>query len=723
LLILPSILFGALFTLAVAWMLGAICLYRLPVSPAITLAVGAAAESTIVFLLLLAGVGDRLSFGLLGAVCLAVFWWLRHGAPRLADPVKAHADRASIYVAGAALACYGLLYLINALAPELEPDAIAYHLGLTSEYVRLGGFPDRVGFYGMVPQGLEMLFVPAFAFGQHSAAKLVHYAFLLASVPLILGIARRLALPDRVGVAAGVLYFCAPVVGVTGTSAYTDAGGVFFVLATFYLLLVWRDTRNVGYLVPAGITAGFCYAIKLPGAIVPVLAVIFVVAVARAVPAKALALLAGAALVVMAPWILRALVITGNPLAPLFNHLFPNSYFHPSMEKYLAASLGSWRGVPLWQVPYELIVGGAFQGLLGAAFVALPVALLALRRRSGRLCWLAAVLLALPWFWNTGTRFLMPALPFLALALAMAMPSRAAWALMALQAVACWPQIFGLYHPGYAWRLQRIPLRAALRIQPETEYLSATINDYRIAQLLENNTKPGDRTFSMVSVATAYTDREVLQFWHSAQADDLSDAIWVAARPQDVIFDIRANWTSRALTGLRIRIPQSSQAEWYVHELLLTSGDSQVFNRPEWQLRAWPNVWDLPLAFDENQATRWRTWEPIRAGMFVEVDFDGAQVLSGALMITPYDLPFEFYGNESDGWHLLTPHPVNTPRTVGDVRRAATSAVRRAGFRYILAYNGNEGNGAVGSTIVGHEAEWGLESVADLGPIALLRIK
>jgi hypothetical protein len=30
---------------------------------------------------------------------------------------------------------------------------------------------------------------------------------------------------------------------------------------------------------------------------------------------------------------LRDVIMTGNPLAPLFNRFFPNPYFHPSMEK------------------------------------------------------------------------------------------------------------------------------------------------------------------------------------------------------------------------------------------------------------------------------------------------------------------------------------------------------------------------------------------------------
>ena len=506
-------------------MLGDICLHRLPVPMPIALAVGAAAESSIVFLLLVAGVGNRVAFILLGAVCLLVYWWIGRRAPRLEAPVVA--DRVSVFLAGAALACYVVLYLINALAPELEPDARMYHLGLTSEYVRLGGFPGRVGFYEMLPQGFEMLFVPAFAFGQHSAARLVHCAFLLATVPLMLRIGRRLELPGGVAVAAVVLYFCAPVTGITGTSAYTDAGGVFFTLATFYSLLVWRDTRDVRYLAPAGITAGFCYAIKFPGGLVAILAVLFVVAVERGIRVRHLALLAGTALAVAAPWILRAAIMTGDPAAPLLNWVFPNPYFHPSTERELAASFASWRGMPPWRVPYELVAGGAFDGTMGPVFFLLPLGLLALRKRAGRLCWMAAALLALPWFWNTGARFLMPALPFLAIALAMAvaiaLPRQALWACVAVQAVAGWPQILALYHREYTWRLERIPWRAALRIQPERDYLSSVLPAYRVARMLQDDTSPGEKIFSLISVPTAYTGREVLEFWHSAQADRLLD--------------------------------------------------------------------------------------------------------------------------------------------------------------------------------------------------------
>ncbi len=725
-----SILFGAFFALAVAWMLGNICLRRLPSPWILALAVGAAVESTIVFLLLLCRVGHLASFILLGTVCLAAFWLMGREAPPLPDPPQAKADRVGLYLACTVLAFYVALYLINAMAPELEPDARMYHLGLTSEYVRLGRFPSRVGFYEMLPQGFEMLFVPAFAFGRHSAARLVHYAFLLATVPLMLQIGRRLKLPQGVALAAAVLYFCAPVTGITGTSAYTDAGGVFFTLATFYALLVWRDTRDVRYLAVAGIAAGFCYAIKFPGALVAVLATIFVVAAERGIRVRPLALLTGTALLVAAPWILRDIIVTGNPVAPLFNQFWPNPYFHASTERELGSSLGSWRGMPLWRVPYELISGGTFGGTMGPVFFALPLGLLALRKRAGRLCWIAAVLLVLPWFWNTGARFLMPALPFLAMALALAiaitLPRPVLWACVVVQAVACWPQIFALYHPAYTWRLERIPWRAALRIQPEQDYLSDVLPAYQVARMLQENTEAGAKIFALISVPEADTDREVLEFWHSAEADRLLDTLRVAATPNDTLFNVNADWSPRPLWGLRIRAAQASAVEWQIHEIKLFSGGQLVPGSPQWELQAWPNVWELPLAFDQNPATRWRTWEPVRSGMYVEVDFGGALALSGASMLSPAAasvLPFEFYGRERDGWQLLTSRPVVTPEPLGDVRMAATRAIRRAGFGYILGIASGEGNGLLAAAMVGHEAEWGLEKKAELGPLVLFRIE
>ena len=389
---------------------------------------------------------------------------------------------------------------------------------------------------------------------------------------------------------------------------------VFFVLATFYLLLVWRDTRDARYLIPAGITAGFCYAIKMPGAVVLPLALAFVIAKTRGIRNRDVLRLAGAALVVISPWMLRAAILSSNPVAPLFNGLFRNRHFHALIERQLGGGLPSLRDLPWWGAPYELTVGGRFQGIIGPVFLLLPLGLLALRRLPGRLCWLAAACLVLPWFWNPGTRFVMPALPFLALALLMALPKPMVWACLALQIAACWPPVVDRYDYAHIWRLHTFPWQAALRIQPEHDYLRQRLDEYIVAQIVEHDSKPGERIFSLISVATAYTDREILQFWHSARAEQLTDSLRLATVYRtEPFFDVRASWPQQLISGLRIRLTQANPAEWCIHDIKLFSGEYRIYNSAQWRLRAWPNVWEAPLAFDENVATRWRTWQPMRA--------------------------------------------------------------------------------------------------------------
>jgi hypothetical protein len=250
LLALLSIFFGAGFTLATAYALGVVLLRTTPAPPEIALALGAVAESFLVFLCLLLNIGHWAVFLGMGLAALAAL--ARFRRLPLAEPARAPLGKFWA-AAGAIFAMYGLWYFVNALAPETMADGITYHLGLPYEYVRLGGFPDRIAFYDLVPQGMEMLYTVAFAFGRHSAAKLVEFSFFLATLPLIFRIGRRMGAGDLASLVAAVFYFSAPVVGLTGSSSYNDAAGVFFMLAAFYLLLVWRDMTGARYLLPAGL--------------------------------------------------------------------------------------------------------------------------------------------------------------------------------------------------------------------------------------------------------------------------------------------------------------------------------------------------------------------------------------------------------------------------------------------------------------------------------------
>ena len=177
---------GAAFTLSTAYALGALLMRKRPAPPEILLGIGAAALSVAVFCLLLLHLAHWAAFLAIGAVAIPLAWRYR-GAPA-PTPGLVTIPRPLWIVFGA----YGIWYLVNALAPETIADGITYHLGLPREYLRLGGFPEHTTFYDVVPQGMEMLYTVAYSIGRHAAAKLVEFAFLVATVPLIFRLGRRL---------------------------------------------------------------------------------------------------------------------------------------------------------------------------------------------------------------------------------------------------------------------------------------------------------------------------------------------------------------------------------------------------------------------------------------------------------------------------------------------------------------------------------------------------
>ena len=701
-----SSLAGAALALFTAFALGVLALRRRVAPFEVALATGAVLESLIVFLLLL---GNLAHWG--------VFVGLSAAAAVAGYRMGWHRAKATSW-ALAIFAPYGLWYLVNALAPEITPDGVTYHLGLTREYVRLGGFPDRIAFYDLIPQGMEMLYTVAYAVGRHPAAKLVEFAFFLAGLPLIFRLGKRLGMSDASSLVVAAFYFCAPVIGLTGSSSYNDAAGVFFLLAALYLLL------DESWLA-CGICAGFCYAIKMPGLLVPASGVLWLFTRRRVKPAVLVAI--GAAVSIL-PWTVRALALTGNPFAPLASRVFPNPYFHIATETGLAEGLRSMNGVAPLGVPWELAFGDRLAGTYGPLLLALPIGLFALKRRDGRLLWLGAVLLAVPWITNSGARFLMQSLVLSAFALAMVLPKRAAWAAVALQAVLCWPHVLDRIQPSFSFRLHEFPLAAALGIQPESEYLRKHLDEYNVARMVERGTPPDARTLALLSVASAYMDRDVAVTWQSAEADTLLDTLRLAALYTSTpTFDWKASWPEQDVGMLRFRMPTGYDGEWDINEVQILSGETTVANSPQWTFGGRPNPWEGPLAFDGNLATRWRTWEPVRAGMTFDVNFGHAQRITSTVLVTHTPLMHvspEVWGRDPKGvWRLLSKDGNAIARRPQDLRLDAARALRRAGFRYLLVLTGTGGNAPIGNTIVGHEADWGMERVAEAGHYDLLRVK
>jgi len=720
-----SSLFGGLFTLAAAYGLGAILMRRTSAPPEILLAAGAAAESLLVFILLLCHAAIWQVFLGVGLCAIAALKWRGKEASPKEPPVDPLSSRARL-IAWLIFSTYGVYYLVNALAPEIQADGITYHLGLPYEYVRLGGFPDRARFYDLIPQGMEMLYTVAFAFGRHVAAKLVELGMFVAAVPLIFRIGRRLGMSDTASLVVAVFYWSAPVIGLTGSSSYNDAALVFFTLATFYLLLVWRESGAARHLVAAGALAGFCYAIKFPGVFTAIAAMLFVLVSGRRW--RPVVLLAAGIALTAAPWLVRNTVLTRNPLAPLADGLFPNAYFHVRTDRELAEGMRSLRGIRPADVPWELAFGDRLMGTFGPLLYLLPLGLLAWRRPGARACIIAGVILAVPWWSNSGARFLMPAAIVAGFAAAMPLSRKAAWAAIGLQAVACFPPVLNAFQPPYTFRLHDLPVQAALGLEAAPQYIKNHTPEYNVAGLIEHFTPPDARIYSLEAVANAYIARDVSVVWQSAEGDRLLDALHVAAKfKEDPLYDWKATWDPASIRALRLRMGAGYSGEWDIDEIQLFSDGARIFNSPLWNLRAWPNVWEAPLAFDNRRSTCWRTWQDVRRGMFLEVDLDHVQNLSSAVMIShssQYSIPLEFYGQGLDGkWELLSNRPEVRQRPPEDLRLEATAVIRHAGYQFLLAPLGSDGNGPLGQLLVKEAPQWGLEVAGDAGPNVLFKLR
>src|SRR6266849_8127151 len=238
-----SILFGAGFTVAVSFALGKLLLRSFTIrlyrqeEHVLAFVTGSACLSLLTFLLCALGAARKGMFLAIGIGVLAVA--VRRGAHKPSGESLPPVPRFWKWLFGSVFSVFGVLYFFHAMAPEMSPDGVAYHLGLVSRYMRAHGF-ERIttNMYANLSQGVEMLFLFAFAFGRHSAAALTHFAFLVALPLAMLSYARRFGFTVA-GVCGALLVFVSPVVGLDGTVAYNDVATACLVFTAFYLARIW----------------------------------------------------------------------------------------------------------------------------------------------------------------------------------------------------------------------------------------------------------------------------------------------------------------------------------------------------------------------------------------------------------------------------------------------------------------------------------------------------
>ena len=521
-----SAILGAAFTVGVCVALGSLLLRRLRLefhrleATLFAFVTGSACLSLATFVLCVVHQARLSVFLVAGTVAVAwAIWEARTGSPRSPFPPM---PRAWTVVFIVVFAAFFACYLTNAVAPEISPDGSGYHLGNVARYWRHGGFDwDYHSIYSSLSQGMEMLFLVAFAIGRHPAAATVHMAFQATLPLLILCYGRRFGFP-RVGAFAGLLVYACPVAGISGISAYNDLAVATLSFAGFYLLEVNSEIISCKFMFLIGLLCGAAYAVKYPGGLTLLVAVVL----SRG---RRLAPLCLGAAVTAGPWIVRNWIWLGNPVAPFLNAWFPNRYWTAVAEHQYLIGLSQYPAFKsYWEFISQLtVLGGLVPGMVGPVFLLVPLSLLALRHPRGRRLLFAAAVYSIPAFLNTEVRFLIPALPFFALAMGLAMQN--SWgalpAVALFQSLLCWPHVMDVYCDANAWRVRGFQLRAAFRIEPESEYIGSHVGDYALKGAIERMVPPQARIFSFAGRAAAYLDRDIVVGYESTEGMRIQEAL------------------------------------------------------------------------------------------------------------------------------------------------------------------------------------------------------
>ncbi len=724
-------LFGAGFTVAACYAAGSLLIDRLQVAlrrdERIPLAfvVGAACLHLAVFAILALHIGywPVLAALLAGTVAAAMWTGAWRGVRTEPGKPVAPLSKTLLAVFGSCAGVFAIVYFVNAWAPETSPDGAGYHLALVARELRAHGFqPISTNLYAMLSAGVEMLFVPAFAIGRHSAAALVHFSFAVALALAILAYGRRIGKPWA-GAAGALLTFASPVVGASGSSAYVDVATAAIVFGVFYWTEIWDEQRGLRLLIPVGLLAGYAYAAKYTAFPIGIYALGFVAWRSRrqrpvSQGLRAVLVVAGCALLMAGPWIARNWIWYQNPLAPFGNWLFRNPYVHVIFEQDYAKFLRTYGMPSLRTLPLEATIRGQYiYGIIGPAFLLLPMALISLRYQAGRRLLLAGALVFSTYFANIGARFLIPCLPFFSLSLGLALGEAAPLlaAVMVFHAVASWPTVLNRYVNPNCWRLVRFPYQAALRITPPDDFLRTNSYGYSIARMIEAKVPAGEPVLTMTGIPDAYTTHEILVSFQSAGNQALTDTVnmgW-AEGFQPTVGEV-FQFPERKMR--RIRVAQTAQAEfpeqWSVHELRFYYRGKELARNLDWRLEAWPNPWEVQMAFDNSLATRWRSGEVASPGMYIETDFGQEESVDEVRVITSSDsgrsrLQLESM-NPAGGWEKIADNPRKVQLAAPEnIRRMATYEMHARGVHYLMLYDTDFG----AEDFAGDPEAWGLKVI------------
>jgi hypothetical protein len=462
-----------------------------------------------------------------------------------------------------------LIALIGALAPEIEYDALWYHLWLPRLWLEQGSPVDLVSEYiSLYPLTWELVYGAGLVMGGPIAAKLLSFSCLPLTAMVIYQLVRRYV-PQASPWLAITIWITTPTVLWEATTTYVDLALGFYVMLVVYSVVRYAETRERPWIIIAGLSVGFALGIKHLALIILLLVSIGLALKlwlsTRTLKAVVLPLtiLVGIGLLIALPWYARNWQASRNPVFPEFYSVFgaePPQRWDAVTEHGLQqfkAHFGRPRTFSnLVTLPWDMTIHAArYGGNLGPLFLMFLPALLWFRNRTPVIPWLGWLALIYILFWASSLssfqmRFLVPIVPLLAILAAESLEQirRAVkivggtwgqrpvefvivvFALLNLPPFTSLHEVDRVVWDGWLTHvIHTVPLGVVLGTVTEADYLNQKVASYAAWQYIDTNVSSESHILTFSGGDHFYSHRQRL----SSDSTMAHDAVWVPQRGEE----------------------------------------------------------------------------------------------------------------------------------------------------------------------------------------------
>lgn len=443
-------------------------------------------------------------------------------------------DRLNILIQillGMAIFSLFITLIILSLLPPTATDALIHHLAIPKLWILNGGLYEiKWSVFSYYPMNIDLLYLVPLYFHNDIIPNFIHMGFGIGTSWLIFCYLNNKF--GRTWGLLGVLIFLSiPMIMRLSTVAYVDLGLIFFTTASIFAYLRWRNdgySENKWFLL-SSITMGIALGTKYNALVAWFLllsAIIFLYSRDKKIQWPAIrygAIFFLISLLIFSPWLIKNLILTGNPLFPLFNGFFNvntnsianegNTYCVVSGDAYMG--MFKYRammyGESFWQtlmIPLRFFFQGQdysdryFDGVLNPLLIIMiPFAFMNKSFQKDKIFFVVfSVLFILITFFldELRIRYILPTLPFLAILTVMGIMNILIWSkekakplrYFYIGAILLFLIILGFknvtYLNNHFYSLQ--PAKYLLNMETRDEYLNRHTKSYAAISYINKHT-------------------------------------------------------------------------------------------------------------------------------------------------------------------------------------------------------------------------------------------